>query len=100
MKRYRYTGNKRELIGETALGKVDAKGRFEVQVDRFTHRYSHGWWRQSPQHWERIHPVCDFCGNEVDPELCWCGDNLEGHGQFDGHSPVPWGCTCGYAKDS
>jgi hypothetical protein len=44
--------------------------------------------------------VCTGCGHEVDPELCWCGDEIKKHNpMWDGHNPVPLGCTCGYAKD-
>lgn len=96
--RFKYTGHKRHLIGETALGRVDKQGRFEVQVDRFSHRFSHFWWRQNPQHWDRIWPRCEACGNEIDPDLCWCGEEVEGHGWHNNHNAVPIGCTCGYDK--
>jgi hypothetical protein len=38
---------------------------------------------------------CPKCGNEIDPDVCWCGDYIKGHGHYDGHSPVPMGCDCG-----
>lgn len=41
---------------------------------------------------------CGGCGNRIDPETCHCGDVIEGHGTWAGHSPVPLGCTCGYVK--
>ena len=42
--------------------------------------------------------ICPECGNVVDPEICHCGNPINRHGMEDGHSPVPMGCTCGYAK--
>lgn len=42
--------------------------------------------------------TCKGCGNRIDPQTCHCGDLIEGHGTWAGHSPVPLGCTCGYAK--
>lgn len=43
-------------------------------------------------------PKCPRCGNEIDPEVCHCGDLREHHGMESGHFFVPWGCTCYYAK--
>jgi hypothetical protein len=40
---------------------------------------------------------CPYCKQEIDPEVCWCGDLIKGHG-YDGHSPVPMGCDCGRVK--
>lgn len=42
--------------------------------------------------------ICPFCLHECDPELCWCGTLCIHHSIDSGHSPVPMGCTCGYAK--
>jgi hypothetical protein len=39
--------------------------------------------------------VCASCGWICDSELCWCGEYIRNHG-WDGHGPVPMGCTCGY----
>jgi predicted nucleotidyltransferase len=33
-------------------------------------------------------PLCDGCGNEIDPEWCWCGGPRTPHGF------VPMGCDC------
>lgn len=44
-------------------------------------------------------PHCEGCGNEIDPEYCWCGDAIKGHSWSTGHGPVPMGCVCGRAKD-
>jgi hypothetical protein len=42
--------------------------------------------------------ICQGCGWEIDPECCHCGKALEDHDPYwDGHSPIPAGCTCGYA---
>jgi predicted amidophosphoribosyltransferase len=43
--------------------------------------------------------ICPRCENEIDPEVCHCGDYIKDHGYNSGHSPVPMGCTCGYAKE-
>jgi hypothetical protein len=54
-------------------------------------------------HWEqsmvRDHLVrCEDCENALDPDWCHCGDAIEDHrGMSHNHSPVPMGCTCGYA---
>lgn len=42
--------------------------------------------------------TCPSCKNEIDPDTCWCGSPIEGHGIYDGHSPIAMGCTCGYDK--
>lgn len=44
----------------------------------------------------RAIPRCSECGNEIDPETCWCGDDVAAHHMESGHSPVPMGCTCGF----
>ena len=41
---------------------------------------------------------CNTCQHEIDPDWCWCGDSVESHGLFSGHSPVPMGCQCGYVS--
>lgn len=40
--------------------------------------------------------VCSSCLHEIDPECCHCGTPMDSHGWYDGHSPIPMGCTCGY----
>lgn len=43
--------------------------------------------------------VCHGCGNQIDPDVCWCGDEIKEHNPYRaGHNPVPMGCTCGYQK--
>ena len=42
---------------------------------------------------------CPGCGNEIDPDTCWCGVAEADHNYYnDPHSFTPIGCTCGYAK--
>lgn len=43
---------------------------------------------------EREQPICPGCGNEIDPDVCWCGDLMKSHGPSCGHTPVPMGCDC------
>jgi hypothetical protein len=38
--------------------------------------------------------ICSYCQSEIDPETCHCGTAVADHGIYDGHSPVPMGCTC------
>jgi len=40
-------------------------------------------------------PRCTRCGNEIDPDCCWCGGKIDAHTMSDGHAPIPWGCDCG-----
>ena len=41
---------------------------------------------------------CNYCYQEIDVNTCHCGDLISDHGIGSGHSPVPMGCMCGYAK--
>jgi hypothetical protein len=43
---------------------------------------------------EEGHEICQGCGCEIDPKICWCGGVIEAHGIGDGHAPVPMGCNC------
>ena len=45
-----------------------------------------------PNTLERIE--CPVCKNEIDPNVCHCGDAKEYHDPT--HSFTPIGCTCGY----
>lgn len=47
---------------------------------------------------DALGPHCSSCGNPVAEEWCHCGSSIKSHGAGDGHSPVPMGCTCGYAE--
>lgn len=45
----------------------------------------------------RDRPKCPQCGNEIDPDYCWCGACLASHNEWwTGHGFVPMGCTCGF----
>lgn len=35
---------------------------------------------------------CTGCGQEIDPEVCQCGQSIN-HG-YDNHPIVPMGCDC------
>jgi len=38
---------------------------------------------------------CPGCGNEIDPDVCGCGEFREGHNAWwAGHEFVPMGCDC------
>ena len=41
---------------------------------------------------------CPSCKYQIDPDYCWCGEGKENHGYRDGHSFIPMGCQCGFAK--
>lgn len=40
--------------------------------------------------------VCGSCHNMIDETCCCCGSPIDHYP--DGHSPIPMGCRCGYAK--
>jgi hypothetical protein len=43
--------------------------------------------------------ICPSCENEIDPEVCHCGDAIKNHSFLNSnHGPIPMGCTCGYAE--
>ena len=37
---------------------------------------------------------CPHCGNEIDVDTCWCGEDGDHEAWEHGHAPVPMGCTC------
>lgn len=41
------------------------------------------------------HETCKGCGNEIDPDVCWCGDLINSHSGYEGHLAIPIGCDCG-----
>lgn len=47
---------------------------------------------------EFVVPVCPDCKNEIDLDVCQCGEYIQQHGCHAGHTPVPMGCTCGYVQ--
>lgn len=71
-----------ELLSET-----EAAGR----VYRFPIRSVRRWLAKNV-------PICQGCGNEIDPATCGCGSPVKGHGCGEGHAAVPMGCACSYAK--
>jgi hypothetical protein len=41
---------------------------------------------------------CPYCGYEIDPDWCWCGDSKDSHqGIYQNHFFIPMGCHCGHA---
>lgn len=47
-----------------------------------------------------MRPTCPDCKQEIDPDVCWCGILTDDHDPFyDGHTPVPMGCICGYIQN-
>jgi hypothetical protein len=38
--------------------------------------------------------VCKFCNGYIDTEVCWCGDPIEIHSLWSGHTAVEMGCMC------
>lgn len=48
--------------------------------------------------WEEVR-TCRFCHEEIEHDLCWCGDFIDDHDAWCGHSPVPMGCRCGFASE-
>lgn len=43
-----------------------------------------------------LHQKCPRCGNAIDPDVCWCGDPM--NGGHEGHNPIPMGCD--YGRDT
>ena len=56
MHQYRYIGADDFLTGETALGKI-IDDKFQVQVDRFEHPWSHFWHETPEAEWEQLPDV-------------------------------------------
>lgn len=40
----------------------------------------------------RERPRCPDCGEEIDPDVCWCGSAMSD--SHDNHAPLPMGCEC------
>lgn len=53
IKHYRYIGNVAHLLLETALGRF-VDGKFVVQVDIWSHPWSHGWHESDIDEWEEL----------------------------------------------
>ena len=42
-----------------------------------------------------MRPICEGCGEEIDPEVCGCGVEANRHSAWnEGHVFVPMGCEC------
>lgn len=41
---------------------------------------------------------CPHCQREIDPTTCWCGEAMESHSMWSGHTAIPMGCDCYRAK--
>lgn len=57
-------------------------------------------YKPDPSHNLSVHLLekCPYCGNSVDVDVCWCGEEVKAHHEGSGHNPVYMGCTCGYSK--
>jgi hypothetical protein len=55
--------------------------------------------KQAARFAEGKRPTCSGCGNEIDPDTCWCGDLKEGHERVMEHPFIPMGCNC-YRSDT
>lgn len=42
--------------------------------------------------------ICEGCGCEIDPDVCWCGSYYKDHEWTYDHHFIPMGCTCGFHK--
>jgi hypothetical protein len=44
--------------------------------------------------------VCPGCNQEIDPDVCGCGDSRQGHSSARdaGHPFIPAGCNCYRAR--
>ena len=40
--------------------------------------------------------ICHGCKEEIDPEMCWCGQLIKYHNGYEGHIIVLMGCICHY----
>lgn len=41
------------------------------------------------------HTICKGCGQEIDPETCWCGQPIADHISSTGCTfALPMGCNC------
>lgn len=41
------------------------------------------------------HTICKSCGEEIDPEVCWCGQLIVEHSIVSGCTyALPMGCEC------
>ena len=50
------------------------------------------------ENYRKVCEICEGCGCDIDPEICWCGENYESHRFMCDHHFIPMGCTCGFYK--
>lgn len=74
-----------EANGHKMVLHDDTESLVELILDRYGYR--------------KERPICPGCKNEIDPEVCHCGDAIKDHNIGSGHSAVPMGCDCGKTKD-
>lgn len=75
----------------SALRKLDNGFKYSTEVCTIAREALAG-----PAPETNARPRCKDCGNEMDPDWCWCGDAMADHkGMSHNHSPVPMGCSCG-----
>jgi hypothetical protein len=43
--------------------------------------------------------ICVACEQEIDSEVCWCGEYIDKHDIGSGHSPIEMGCACNFPVD-
>ena len=41
--------------------------------------------------------ICSGCKNCIDPDVCWCGEDLD-RGYHEDHIGIPNGCRCFYEQ--
>ena len=46
-----------------------------------------------------VRPRCPKCHQEIDPDVCWCGDMMEPSSHGD-HDAIPMGCRCHFAREA
>ena len=43
---------------------------------------------------EQARVTCKGCGQKIDPNVCYCGNEIKEGGGHDNHYSVPMGCVC------
>ena len=69
-----------------------------VRID-FLRARSGAWKKLAKKYRMNQVDICPNCGRECDPTTCWCGDDHRKSYGDGGHSHIPMGCVCGYAKN-
>lgn len=55
-------------------------------------------WRDEYLEEGAVRDLCRWCLQEIDPEVCECGDPIDGR-IHSGHTEVPMGCRCLYQEE-